>query len=246
MPTIARILLAIPFFLVALLYSSVGHAGASAYLGVMALSGAPPSITKPTALALNIVVASIASVKFYRARCFSWPLFWPFAATSIPLAFLGGAITLPGSVYKVAVGLVLMLSAIRLVLPSNRPGLRSPSRPRLWLALLIGAGIGFLSGLIGVGGGIFLSPLLVLAGWSDARTASGVAAPFILANSIAGLLGAPSSLASIPSGLPVWVAAVVVGGWMGADWGSKRLRNDWIRRLLAVVLIAAGLKLVLV
>ena len=143
MPTMAGVWLAIPFFLVALFYSLVGHAGASAYLGIMALCGTPPSVIKPTALVLNIVVASIASVKFYRARCFSWPLFWPFAATSIPLAFLGGAITLPGRVYKIAVGLVLMLSAVRLIISSDNAAQVRPNRFRPWLGLLLGAGIGF-------------------------------------------------------------------------------------------------------
>ncbi len=229
----------------ALLYSTVGHAGASAYLAAMALFGLAPGVMKPTALALNIIVAAIAAVKFYRAGCFSWSLFWPFAATSIPLAFIGGGLTLPGTAYKVVVGLVLLYSASRLF-RFSRVNPVAESRPfSIWLALILGAGIGFLSGLVGVGGGIFLSPLLLFMGWADVRHTSGVASAFILVNSIAGLLGHLSSFAFLPPAIPIWAAAAVVGGWIGAEYGSRRFGNATLRRLLAVVLVIAGLKLIL-
>ncbi|MBI3598459.1 MAG: sulfite exporter TauE/SafE family protein [Nitrospirae bacterium] len=182
------VMLTILIFFVALLYSSVGHAGASGYLAAMALVGIVPEVMKPTALVLNILVAGIATVQFYRAGCFSWSLFWPFTLTSIPFAFLGGYITLPGTIYKQLLGLVLLFAAYRLF--SNTAITQSPQKtipPHI--ALACGAGIGLLSGLIGVGGGIFLSPLLLLMGWAQIKEQSGVAAAFILVNSVAGILG---------------------------------------------------------
>jgi hypothetical protein len=230
----------------ALLYSSVGHAGASGYLAAMALFGIAPSVMRPTALALNILVAAIATLKFYRAGCFAWPVFWPFAVTSIPFAFLGGGLSLPSSVYKIVVGLVLLYAAYRLfrIAPTAlSPDLRPlPAR----VALGAGAAIGLLSGLTGVGGGIFLSPLLLFMGWAETRQTSGVSAAFILVNSIAGLLGQWSGLASLPDSLPLWATAAFIGGWIGAEYGSRRLGRVAIRRLLAVVLVLAGLKMIFV
>ncbi|MCS6910569.1 MAG: sulfite exporter TauE/SafE family protein [Anaerolineales bacterium] len=235
--------LALMIFAAAILYASVGHAGASAYLAAMALFSLPPELMRPTALTLNILVAAIATVKFYRAGHFSWPLFWPFALTSVPLAFLGGMLSLPGSLYKPLVGLVLLYAAYRL-LATNAGTTPSPTKPiPLWAALAAGAGIGLLSGLTGVGGGIFLSPLLLFMNWAEPRPTSGIAAAFILANSTAGLLGQLSSLALLPAAIPLWALAAVTGGWIGAEYGSRRLGNPPIRRLLAVVLVIAGLKM---
>lgn len=208
----------------------------------MALLGVTPQVMRPTALTLNILVALVATIKFYRAGCFSWPLFWPFALTSIPFAFIGGALKLPTSAYKVIVGLVLVYAAYRLF-RATRGAATAIKPPPLWAALILGAGIGLLSGLTGVGGGIFLSPLLLMMGWAEIRQTSGIAAAFILVNSIAGLLGQLSSLAAVPSAIPIWAAAVLVGGWVGAEYGSRRLNTATLRRLLAVVLVIAGLKL---
>jgi uncharacterized membrane protein YfcA len=209
----------------------------------MALLGVAPQVMRPTALTLNILVALVATIKFYRAGCFSWPLFWPFALTSIPFAFIGGALTLPTSAYKVIVGLVLVYAAYRLF-RAARGAATAIKPPPLWAALILGAGIGLLSGLTGVGGGIFLSPLLLMLGWAEIRQTSGIAAAFILVNSLAGLLGQLSSLAAVPSTIPIWAAAVLVGGWVGAEYGSRRLNTATLRRLLAVVLAIAGLKLI--
>lgn len=209
----------------------------------MALLGVSPEVMRPTALTLNILVALIATIKFYRAGCFSWPIFWPSALTSIPFAFIGGALKLPTSAYKVIVGLVLVYAAYRLF-RAARGATTAIKPPPLWAALILGAGIGLLSGLTGVGGGIFLSPLLLMMGWAEIRQTSGIAAAFILVNSIAGLLGQFSSLAAVPSAIPIWAAAVLVGGWAGAEYGSRRLSTVTLRRLLAVVLVIAGLKLI--
>ena len=174
-------------FLVAVLYSSVGHGGASGYLAVMALMAVAPEVTRPTALTLNLFVASIATVQYYRAGHFSWALFVPFAIASIPMAYLGGTIQLPTNVHKIVLGVVLILAAIRLAikLKSDEEALEAP----IWLSVIIGAVLGLLSGLVGVGGGIFLTPVLLLMHWSKAKTAAGVSALFILVNSAAGLIG---------------------------------------------------------
>jgi len=228
-------------FLAALLYSSVGHGGGSGYLAVMALFGVAPESMRPAALCLNILVASIGTFRFYRADAFSWSHFWPFAIASVPCAFLGGTITLPTTMYKQVVGVVLLYAAYRLF----RKPTSDSSRPvPIGVALLCGAGIGLLSGLTGVGGGIFLSPLLILMGWTNTRQTCGVSAAFILVNSISGLLGLVSKGATLPDALPYWLIAAVAGGLIGSDLGSQRLPSPTLRRLLAVVLVIAGLKMI--
>jgi uncharacterized membrane protein YfcA len=231
-------------FVAALLYASVGHGGASAYLAVMGLFGLAPGVMKPVALTLNILVASVAMYKFYRAGHFSWRLFLPFALTSIPFAFIGGAITLPGDWYKVLVGLVLFYAAFRLFQMRPPAAEQADHPPAIGLALVLGAGIGLLSGLTGVGGGIFLSPILLLAGWAGTKRTAAVAAAFILVNSIAGLLGNWRSILSLPWQIPIWGVAALAGGWLGARNGSQRLTSPVIRKLLAVVLVIAALKMV--
>jgi uncharacterized protein len=245
MPVSETLLIAILFFVGAALYASVGHGGASSYLAVMGLFSLAPSVMKPTALALNILVAGVATFKFYRAGLFSWRLFWPFAVVSIPAAFIGGAIMLPARTYKILVGVVLLYAAVWMFRSSLRPLTKETHPPPLWAALVTGAAIGFLSGLTGVGGGIFLSPLILYMGWAETRATSGVAAPFILVNSIAGLLGHLSSVAQLPLNVPIWGAAAVVGGWIGASYGSKRAPAPVLRQLLSLVLILAGVKLIL-
>lgn len=244
MPVSETLAIAVLFFVGAALYASVGHGGASSYLAVMGLFSFMPEVMKPTALSLNILVAGVATVKFYRAGLFKWELFWPFAITSIPAAFLGGAITLPTRWYRVLVGVVLLYAAVWMFRSSLKPPTREPKPPPFWAAVVSGAGIGFLSGLTGVGGGIFLSPLLLYMGWAETRATSALAAPFILVNSISGLLGHFSSVAQLPPNIPVLGAAALLGGWIGASYGSKRAPAPVLRRLLSLVLIVAGAKLV--
>jgi uncharacterized membrane protein YfcA len=244
MPVSETLTIAILFFIGAALYASVGHGGASSYLAVMGLFSFAPSVMKPTALALNILVAAVATLKFYRAGLFSWRLFWPFAIASIPAAFVGGATILPGRWYKVLVGVVLLYAAVWMFRSSRRSLSAETHPPPLWAAIVAGGAIGFLSGLTGVGGGIFLSPLLLSMGWAETRATSGVAAPFILVNSVAGLLGHFSSVAQLPPNIPVWGIAAVLGGWIGASYGSKRAPPPVLRQLLSLVLIVAGAKLI--
>ena len=229
-------------------YAAVGHGGASAYLAALALAGIAPAEMRPVALVLNVVVSSLATWKFHRAGHFRRDLFWPFAAAAMPLAYVGGAITLPGQAYKVLVGIVLLYAASTLW-RSGRAGeeMRAPRKPPLAGALAIGGAMGLLAGLTGVGGGIFLSPLLLMLGWAGTKQTSAVAAPFILVNSLAGLAAifATKGIA-LPSYVGILAPAVLVGGWLGAEYGSRRFANPLVRRLLAVVLALAGAKMALV
>ena len=239
------IILALAIFVMAALYSSVGHAGASGYLAAMALAGLAPAVMKPTALTLNILVALIAAARFYRAGYFSWRILLPFALSSIPFAFLGGALTLPGSVYQKLVGLALLFAAFRLWMHAAARADAEAGRAPLPAAVALGAGIGLLSGITGVGGGIFLSPVLLLAGWAETRQASGVAAAFILVNSVAGLAGHVASVRNVPDSIYLWGAAAVAGGLVGTELGRRRLAPVTLRRVLSAVLVIAGIKMLL-
>ena len=240
--TVDYVLLICAILVVAFLYSSVGHAGASGYIAVMTLFGLLPSVIKPAALVLNILVASLTALLFWRAGHFSWRLFWPFAVLSAPFAFLGGYVNLPTHAFKILVGVVLLFSAAHFLMrsgPDQEP--KDPSKP---VAISVGAGLGLLSGLTGTGGGIFLTPLLIFMRWARTKTASAVSAVFILVNSIAGLLGNLSSTRQLPLfALPLLVAAVS-GGAVGSYLGSRRFSPNFIKRLLAIVLTIAGFKLI--
>lgn len=229
--------------IVALLYASVGHGGASGYIAVMALASLPTTAIKPTALVLNILVSAIALFRFSRDGHFNWRTFWPFAVTSIPLSFIGGSIHLPPHLFKPLLGMVLLYSAWRLLLKKGSDQ-KSASPPGILPAMLTGAFLGFLSGLTGVGGGIFLSPLLLLFGWAGIRETAGISALFILLNSIAGLMGHLSSIGNIPSFAPWLAAFAITGGIIGSYLGSRRLPLTSIRYLLAAVLLIAGIKLI--
>lgn len=241
-PTLLLIVLAV--FVVAVLYSSVGHGGASGYLAVMAFLAVSPEVTRPTALVLNLFVASIATFQFYRAGHFSWSLFWPFAITSIPFAFIGGMIKLPTHVYKTVLGLVLLFAAFRLAWSFSKDV--EIKQPQLWLALIIGAAIGLLSGLVGVGGGIFLTPVLLLMNWSETKTAAGISALFILVNSAAGLAGNYAQVRALPPDVWFWIAAAAAGGVVGSLLGAKKFNSLVLRRVLAAVLLFAAFKLIFV
>lgn len=237
--------LALCIFAVAMLYASVGHGGASGYLATMALFGLAPAALKPTALVLNIVVAGVGTWLFFTARQFSWRVFWPFAVTSIPASFLGGFFTLPPHLYRPALGVVLLFAAWRMFARTEQQdGEIRP--PRLPVAMAVGALLGFVSGLIGVGGGIFLSPLMILLGWAKVREVSGVAALFILVNSVAGLLGHVSSLQHVPDYAPLLAVMALAGGTLGALGGSRHLPVPAILKTMAMVLVIAGGKMFLI
>src|SRR5881227_3512090 len=242
MDTTHFVLLFLAVGLIAFLYSSVGHAGASGYIATMTLFGLAPTVIRPTALVLNILVASIGAFQFWRAGHFSWKLFWPFALLSIPAAYVGGYLQPSASVLRVLIGVVLLFSAARLVFRrSDPPQAVAPSRP---IAISVGAGLGFLSGLTGTGGGIFLTPLLLFCRWAHIRQAAAVSALFIWVNSIAGLAGYFTAVHSIPSLGVVLGAAAIVGGIFGSHLGSRHFPVRTISLLLAVVLTIAGIKLI--
>ncbi|MDP3608309.1 MAG: sulfite exporter TauE/SafE family protein [Methylophilus sp.] len=229
-------------FIIAALYSSVGHAGASGYIAVMSLMSLSPLMIKPTALALNILVASITTWQFYRSGHFSWTLFWPFALLAVPFAFIGGHMALPTDVFKILLGLVLIYSATRLLVKSKQT-IAVKEVPRIQ-AIAAGGGIGLLSGLTGTGGGIFLTPLLIFMGWADAKRAAAVSALFVLLNSISGLAGNIAATKMLPPYILSMLIAVALGGGLGAYVGSRRIQSPAIKKLLAIVLLIAGLKLI--
>lgn len=238
----ATLLLAFGMLVGALLYSSVGHAGASAYIALMAIAGVAPAEMRPTALVLNVLVATLATTRYARAGLFRWRTLWPFLIGAVPFAFIGGGITLPTTLYRPLVGLVLWFSAARLLWPVPLPSITAPRDPPVIPGILAGTGIGLLAGLTGTGGGIFLSPILLFTGWSAPKIASGVAAAFILANSIAGLSGNLAAVKELPAALPLYAVAVLIGGLAGTRLGIK-VSQPVLFRLLAAVLLVAGAKL---
>jgi uncharacterized membrane protein YfcA len=232
-------------FISALLYSSVGHGGASAYLAAMALVGIAPETMRPAALVLNVAVASIAVYKFYRVGAFSSRLFFPLAIAAMPMAFVGGLVSLPSHIYKPVIGLVLLYAAWIVFRRSNQTYHVNLNLPKTPVLLAMGGVLGLLSGLTGVGGGIFLSPLLLFFKWAEIRVISGVSAAFILVNSLSGLAGVMMKNPVLPASLPYWILAAVIGGYIGAEYGSKRLALPAIRKTLALVLVIAGVKMLL-
>jgi uncharacterized membrane protein YfcA len=243
------ILLTVAIFAMAILYSSVGHAGASGYLAAMAIVTAmPQEEMKAVALTLNIFVGAIGSWRFIRAGHFDWRTFWPFAVCAVPMAFVGGLWKLPPMVFKPLIGLVLLYAAIVLAMRVWRAGRRgvvaaSPHMPPLPTAMTVGGGLGLLAGLTGTGGGIFLSPLLLLTNWATPQRTAAVSVVFVLVNSIAGLGGVISEGPNLPKALPIYIIIAVAGGLIGSGLGARKLPGDGIRLLLALVLIIASVKM---
>jgi len=241
-------LLAAFIFVAASLYSSVGHAGASGYLAAMALFGLASNVMRPTALVLNILVASLATFRYARAGQTDWKLLAPFALGSVPAAFIGGLAPIPPALYRPLLGVVLLASAaqfLRSMFKAESADLRA-SPPRFIAAIATGGVIGMMSGLTGTGGGIFLSPVLLFMHWATTRSASGVAAGFILVNSIAGLAGTRFTTDQLADALPLWAIAALSGGLIGTWLGTRALPVPGLRAALALVLVIAGLKLLLV
>lgn len=234
-------------FTVAVLYSSVGHGGASGYLALMALLSLPHHLAATNALILNILVSGTAFLMFRQAGHFRWGLVWPFLVGSVPAAALGGHWRISSPVYSLILAAALAFAALRLWMNSSPRATDSSSgRPRLPLSMLIGAILGFVSGLVGIGGGVFLSPILLLSGWADVKQTSAASSFFILANSAAGLWGRIPSLpeAITPLGF-LMIAAAFLGGSLGSQWGACRLSGPMVRRVLGLVLATASAKLFL-
>ena len=229
-------------FLAAVLYTSVGHAGASGYLAVMTFYAIAPETMRPAALVLNIVASVPTTYQFLRAGHFERRIFFACAAGSIPFAFLGSKQELPYLAFKIILSTALLAAAIRLLWT---PAAIHPKRIMpIWVGVLLGVGIGYLAGLTGIGGGVYLTPIILIAGWADPKKAAGVSSAFILVNSLAGILGRLDKIATLPGEVAIWAVAVLAGGLIGGRLGSRWLGSIVLRRLLAIVLIIAVVKLV--
>jgi len=236
-------LLSLP--IVAFLYASVGHGGASGYLALMALFSFTPDTMKPTALLLNLFVAGIAFYHYYKAGHFNKKLFLSFAITSIPMAFLGGMIEIDASIYKKLLGILLIFAILKMLNVFGKEA-KHIKDVKLWQGLIVGGIIGFFSGLIGIGGGIILTPIILLLHWGKMKQAAAVSALFIWVNSAAGLIGQVTSGVEISSQAFILVVIAVIGGFLGSYYGSRKFNNKSLRYLLAFVLTIAAIKLVLV
>lgn len=238
------ILFLLLLFIVAFLYASVGHGGASGYLALMALFSMSPAVMRPTALMLNLFVSLSAFILFYRGGHFKWKIFLPFALASIPSSFIGGMIEMDAAIYKKLLGILLLIPVARMLLTTNSDE-QTKNTPDLKLSLLIGAVIGFLSGLIGIGGGIILSPVLLMLSWTTQKQTAAISALFIFVNSVAGLAGQFSQGISLQPDMLAYVGVAFVGGSAGAWMGAAKLDHKALKYLLSIVLIVASIKLLL-
>lgn len=231
-------------FVVAFLYASVGHGGASGYLALMAIFAISPLVMKPTALLLNLFVSSVSFFQFYRGGHFRWKVFWPFVSTSIPFSFLGGTMAIESNLYKKILGVLLIIPVVRFFFfPNLDP--KDQKTPNVPLSLLIGSVIGLLSGMIGIGGGIILSPILILLKWTDQKQTAAISAAFIFVNSVAGLAGQLIKGISFTTDMFFYVVVAFVGGIAGAYFGSLKLPQTALKYVLAFVLAIASYKLLL-
>jgi uncharacterized protein len=233
------------FFCVALLFAAVGQAGATGYLAVMGWAGMDPPIMRPVALALNVTVALIGTLQFARAGKLSWRTFYPFGILGFPFSFLGGLLALPHHLYFPLVGVLLALASVQLgrsAIGGDIAAPRTEAEPPFFLALVAGAFVGFVSGLTGTGGGVFLAPILFLTGWVPPARAAAVTAAYNLLNSAAALLGIASAAPALPHDLPVWLLAVALGGGLGSFVAARHLPERALRAVLALVLAASAAK----
>ena len=240
MPSVTLLVL---IFLVAMIYASVGHGGASGYLATMSLLVYPPAHMASSALLLNLLVAGTACLTFWRAGHGSFQLLWPFIAGSVPAAFVGGRLPVPSRMYGWLLAVALLVAAARLWLPTIQQA-GSLMRPRLFIALSVGVGVGLISGIVGIGGGIFLSPLMILLRWAETKRTAAASAGFIVVNSAAGLVGRLVGGRFVIGSLAPLIVAAFAGGIVGSRLGAGHFSGAWMRRLLAVVLVVAAGKLV--
>jgi uncharacterized membrane protein YfcA len=234
-------LLLFSIFIIAILYSSVGHGGASGYLAVMALFGIDVIFMKASALTLNLFVAGMAFILYLRAGYFRWKTVMPFLITSIPMAYLGARIPIDPKTYKIILGIVLIAAIARMLLQLNRND--KMKDPPILPALLLGAVLGFVSGMIGIGGGIILTPLLILLKWANVKEAAAASAIFIFLNSASGLTGLYLSGFNTYPDIVVWIVVAFIGGVLGGYMGSYRLSLRGLTYFLMMVLLVASIKL---
>jgi len=240
-------LFALALAVVALFYSAVGQAGGTGYVAVMGLIGFDPATIKPTALALNVLVSAIGCYRFYRAGMLTWRTVYPFAVLGAPFSLLGGALHLPAAIYMPVVGVLLLVAGVlmlRSVKSASMLDQQAPVVPPFLPSLLVGGAIGLVSGVTGVGGGIFLAPVVLAMRWTETRTAAAISAVFNLLNSAAALLGAWATMPSLPTQLPIWLACVAVGGLVGSWLGTQYLKPGALRLVLAVLLLAAAARMI--
>jgi hypothetical protein len=239
----AFIFLYVLLFVVAFLYASVGHGGASGYLALMALYNIAPTLMKPTALLLNIFVSLVAFIQFYKAKHFNWKIFLPLALASLPMAFAGGLLVIDGNIYKKLLGFLLLLPVIRFLFFSNTP-ITDLKKPSTLLSILIGASIGLLSGMIGIGGGIILSPILLLLHWTNQKQTAAISALFIFVNSLSGLAGQLVTGIQFNTLMYGYVAVAFAGGLLGSYFGARKFNQPALQKILAAVLFIAAIKLI--
>jgi uncharacterized membrane protein YfcA len=228
--------------IVAFLYSSVGHGGASGYLALMAVFSFAPETMRPTALLLNIFVSLIAFIQYYNGGFFRWNLFWPYAIASFPAAFIGGMIAIDVGLYKKILAVLLLFSVVRLL------GIKFKTqtfdvKQNIYIALLIGFIIGLFSGMIGIGGGIILSPIILLMHWADMKKTAAVSALFIFVNSIAGFTGLFVQGFEFKTEMAWMISVALIGGIAGSYFGANQFKNEFLNKILAVVLLLAAVKL---
>lgn len=239
-----EIALIVCIVIVAFLYASAGHGGASGYLALMAIFGIAPVYMKTSALLLNVFVSLIAFSSYYQAGHFRWKLLFPFVITSIPMAFFGAKLDINPHIYKIVLGFLLILAAFRMLYkPSEKKAIKAPS---FMIAMAVGALIGFFSGMTGIGGGIILSPLLLLLNWANIKETAAVSSLFIFLNSISGLVGTWHGGIVLPPNIIYWVMAGLAGGLVGAYAGSHKFTVKWLTYALSLVLLIAGVKLLFV
>ena len=237
------ILFYILLFLIAFLYASVGHGGASGYLALMALFSITPEVMKPTALLLNLFVSLTSFIQFYRGHHFKWKLFLPFAITSIPMAFIGGLVVINGMIYKKMLGLLLLIPVARFLFFPNFD-IKEIKKSNFAISLVIGASIGLFSGMIGIGGGIILSPILLLLKWTDQKQTAAISALFIFVNSLSGLAGQLTMGIHFNADMYSYVGIAFAGGICGAYFGAHRFKQTILKNVLAMVLLVAAIKLI--
>jgi uncharacterized membrane protein YfcA len=238
------VLILLLLFTVAFLYSSVGHGGASGYLAVLSLMGISAVLMRPSALMLNIFVAGISFFQYYRSGHFRWKLFYPFAILSVPMAYLGSFVVLDPTLYKRVLGVCLILAVLRIIGVFNRKQENKTKNMPFVAGLVIGAALGFISGVIGIGGGILLSPVILLMNWGGLKETSAVSALFIVINSMAGMLGFWKQGLVLPPQIFFWLCAAIAGGLLGSYWGSQKAEHRTLKSVLAVVLLFAAAKLI--